>query len=245
MNIAAQPLQSIRFRGRSFLAFALAPEPPVADWLSELDKWTRNSPGFFAGKPVILDLAAVTLERIGHPASGRPAGRARHPDHGARGRRPGRLRPQAAAGPDGRPPGRRGEAGRHPGRRCRRRLDRSCGSRARDRSGGTAAAAATGFAADREPDPFRAIGGVPVRRGHGAGLGRLGGRDRRRRLDPHLRHAARACHGGLHGRCQGADLLQPQRSRAAGHRRLLPDRREHGCATCAAGRCRSGSKGPD
>jgi septum site-determining protein MinC len=61
VNIAAQPLQSIRFRGRSFLAFALAPEPPVVDWLSELDKWTRNSPGFFAGKPVILDLAAVTL----------------------------------------------------------------------------------------------------------------------------------------------------------------------------------------
>jgi septum site-determining protein MinC len=61
VNIAAQPLQSIRFRGRSFLAFALAPEPPVADWLAELDKWTRNSPGFFAGKPVILDLAAVTL----------------------------------------------------------------------------------------------------------------------------------------------------------------------------------------
>ncbi len=61
MNIAAQPQQSIRFRGRSFLAFALTPEPPVADWLAELDKWTRNSPGFFAGKPVILDLAAVTL----------------------------------------------------------------------------------------------------------------------------------------------------------------------------------------
>jgi len=61
VNIAAQPQQSIRFRGRSFLAFALAPEPPVADWLAELDKWTRNSPGFFAGKPVILDLAGVTL----------------------------------------------------------------------------------------------------------------------------------------------------------------------------------------
>jgi septum site-determining protein MinC len=61
VNIAAQPPQPIRFRGRSFLAFALTPEPPVADWLSELDKWTRNSPGFFAGKPVILDLAAVTL----------------------------------------------------------------------------------------------------------------------------------------------------------------------------------------
>ena len=61
MNITDQPQQLIRFRGRSFLAFALTPEPPIADWLAELDKWTRNSPGFFAGKPVILDLAAVTL----------------------------------------------------------------------------------------------------------------------------------------------------------------------------------------
>jgi septum site-determining protein MinC len=61
VNIAVPPQHSIRFRGRSFFAFALAPEPPVAEWLAELDKWTRNSPGFFAGKPVILDLAAVTL----------------------------------------------------------------------------------------------------------------------------------------------------------------------------------------
>jgi septum site-determining protein MinC len=65
VNIAAQPQQSIRFRGRSFLAFALTPEPPVADWLAELDKWTRNSPGFFAGKPVILDLAALKLSEQG------------------------------------------------------------------------------------------------------------------------------------------------------------------------------------
>jgi septum site-determining protein MinC len=64
LNIAAQPQQSIRFRGRSFLAFALTPEPPVADWLGELDKWTRNSPGFFAGKAVILDLAAVKLSEV-------------------------------------------------------------------------------------------------------------------------------------------------------------------------------------
>jgi len=61
VDTAAQPQQSIRFRGRSFLAFALTPEPPVADWLAELDKWTRNSSGFFAGKAVILDLAAVKL----------------------------------------------------------------------------------------------------------------------------------------------------------------------------------------
>jgi septum site-determining protein MinC len=56
-----QPQPIIRFRGRSFLAFALTPEPPVADWLAALDRWTGNSPGFFVGKPVILDLAAVKL----------------------------------------------------------------------------------------------------------------------------------------------------------------------------------------
>jgi septum site-determining protein MinC len=43
------------------MAFVLAPEPPIADWLCQLDKWTRNSPGFFVGKAVVLDLAAVTL----------------------------------------------------------------------------------------------------------------------------------------------------------------------------------------
>jgi septum site-determining protein MinC len=57
----AYPQRSIRFRHRSFMAFVIAPEPPIADWLSQLDKWTRNSPGFFVGKAVVLDLAAVTL----------------------------------------------------------------------------------------------------------------------------------------------------------------------------------------
>src|ERR1700731_3770131 len=35
----------------------LAPEPPVADWLAELDTWLERSPGFFFGRPVVLDLA--------------------------------------------------------------------------------------------------------------------------------------------------------------------------------------------
>jgi septum site-determining protein MinC len=61
VNTAVQPQHSIRFRGRSFMAFTLTPEPPVADWLAELDKWTRNSPGFFVGRPVVLDLSAVKL----------------------------------------------------------------------------------------------------------------------------------------------------------------------------------------
>ena len=62
----------IRFRGRSFIAFALAPEPPVLEWLAQLDDWTRNSPGFFVGRPVILDLTSIELSRsdIEHLVSG-------------------------------------------------------------------------------------------------------------------------------------------------------------------------------
>jgi septum site-determining protein MinC len=48
-------------RGRSYMAFALTPEPPIADWLEELDGWLRGSSGFFVGRPVVLDLSAVTL----------------------------------------------------------------------------------------------------------------------------------------------------------------------------------------
>jgi len=57
----AHARHSMPFRGRSFMAFALTPEPPIADWLAELDNWGRSSAGFFVGRPVILDLAAVTL----------------------------------------------------------------------------------------------------------------------------------------------------------------------------------------
>jgi septum site-determining protein MinC len=57
----AQQRSPMRFRGRSYMAFALTPEPPIIDWLSELDVWIRSSAGFFVGRPVVLDLAAVTL----------------------------------------------------------------------------------------------------------------------------------------------------------------------------------------
>ena len=57
---AVRPQQSIRLRGRSFMAFVLAPTQPIGGWLAELDKWTRNSPDFFVGKPIILDLAALS-----------------------------------------------------------------------------------------------------------------------------------------------------------------------------------------
>ena len=61
MNSAAPSIQkkSIRFRARSFVAFALTPEAPLGEWLRGLDRWTENSPGFFTGRPVVLDLNAL------------------------------------------------------------------------------------------------------------------------------------------------------------------------------------------
>jgi len=61
VSSVAQQRSPMRFRGRSYMAFALTPEPPIVDWLSELDAWIRSSAGFFVGRPVVLDLAAVTL----------------------------------------------------------------------------------------------------------------------------------------------------------------------------------------
>jgi septum site-determining protein MinC len=57
----AHARQPMRFRGRSFMAFTLAPEPPIVEWLAELDHWARSSAAFFVGRPVVLNLAAVTL----------------------------------------------------------------------------------------------------------------------------------------------------------------------------------------
>lgn len=59
--IAIRPNDSLRLRGRSFMAFVLAPALPISQWVGQLDKWSRNSPNFFAGKPIILDLAGVAL----------------------------------------------------------------------------------------------------------------------------------------------------------------------------------------
>jgi septum site-determining protein MinC len=56
---AARPRHSIRFHGRSYHAMVLAPEPPVANWLAELDTWLERSPGFFFGRPVVLDVAVL------------------------------------------------------------------------------------------------------------------------------------------------------------------------------------------
>jgi septum site-determining protein MinC len=57
------PRHSFRFRGRNFLALVLKPEQPLPGWYAELDEWLARSPGFFTGKPVILDLAGLGFAR--------------------------------------------------------------------------------------------------------------------------------------------------------------------------------------
>jgi septum site-determining protein MinC len=61
MSDPATRRKSIRFCGRSFLAFVLTPEPPIIAWLANLDEWSSQFVGYFAGKPVVLDVSAVKL----------------------------------------------------------------------------------------------------------------------------------------------------------------------------------------
>jgi septum site-determining protein MinC len=53
--------QSLTFRARTYMAFVLAPQAPIVDWLVELDASLERSKGFFAGHSVALDLSAVRL----------------------------------------------------------------------------------------------------------------------------------------------------------------------------------------
>jgi septum site-determining protein MinC len=43
----------------------MAPDPPLEGWLAELDEWNRRSPGFFRGRPVVLDVSALNLDKEG------------------------------------------------------------------------------------------------------------------------------------------------------------------------------------
>lgn len=63
MGFVSRSSGSFRLAGRSFVAFVLAPNPPIGDWISELDTWLARSAGFFTGRPVVLDLSRHSLSR--------------------------------------------------------------------------------------------------------------------------------------------------------------------------------------
>ena len=64
MHARAEPArQQVRLRGRSYVAFVFCPVVPIVAWLEEIDATLARSPGFFVGKPVVLDLSAVDLSQ--------------------------------------------------------------------------------------------------------------------------------------------------------------------------------------
>ena len=64
MHAVRQPTpQLVRMRGRSYVAFVFCPVVPIVGWLEEIDATLARSPGFFVGKPVVLDLSAVELSQ--------------------------------------------------------------------------------------------------------------------------------------------------------------------------------------
>jgi len=55
--------QMVRLRGRSYVAFVFSPVVPIVGWLEEIDATLARSPGFFVGRPVVLDLSGVDLSQ--------------------------------------------------------------------------------------------------------------------------------------------------------------------------------------
>jgi septum site-determining protein MinC len=55
-------LGRLRLANRSFLALVMAPCAPLADWFAALDREMARAPGFFAGRPVVVDLSDTVAE---------------------------------------------------------------------------------------------------------------------------------------------------------------------------------------
>ncbi|MDQ6434887.1 septum site-determining protein MinC [Mesorhizobium sp. LHD-90] len=63
MNQALTDTRPIRLKGRSFLALTLSPELPFDGWLARLDDLAARSTGFFLGRPVVLDVDNLDINR--------------------------------------------------------------------------------------------------------------------------------------------------------------------------------------
>ena len=54
---------SFKFRGGSFHALVVKPETPIEAWLADVDVLLARSPGFFAGKSVVIDVSGLSLTK--------------------------------------------------------------------------------------------------------------------------------------------------------------------------------------
>jgi len=64
LDAEAISLPTIRIRGRSFMAMVVTPAFPFGDWFAALDRQLAGAPGFFADRPMVVDLADV-LQSVG------------------------------------------------------------------------------------------------------------------------------------------------------------------------------------
>lgn len=55
--------RSIRIKGRSFLAVVLSPDLPLHEWLMRLDDLAARSAGFFLGRPVVVDVTDLDIDK--------------------------------------------------------------------------------------------------------------------------------------------------------------------------------------
>src|SRR6478672_1101364 len=61
--MSAAPSTSFKFRGGSFHALVVKPEIPINAWLADVDALLARSPGFFAGKSVVIDVSGLSLTK--------------------------------------------------------------------------------------------------------------------------------------------------------------------------------------
>jgi septum site-determining protein MinC len=59
----SRPSTSFKFRGGSFHALVVKPETPIDAWFADVDALLSRSPGFFAGKPVVIDVSGLSLTK--------------------------------------------------------------------------------------------------------------------------------------------------------------------------------------
>src|SRR5260370_35498733 len=64
LEARAEPTrQLVRLRGRWYVAFVFCSVVPIVGWLEDIDATLARSPGFFVGKPGVLDLSALDLSQ--------------------------------------------------------------------------------------------------------------------------------------------------------------------------------------
>ena len=191
MNAPVRKRQSTRFCGRSYMAFLFMPELPLENWLADLDSGLERSPGFFVGRPVVLDLSAL---QINSAEIAKLIASLQERDiriMGLEGVDP------AMTGPDLPPLLRGGRASEYhrnaaaPSTEAHAQV--GAGVRAYPRGSGRQTA--DQLARTARPGSFWSIHSIRRRRCHGPRIGRFGRRNRRRRIDPHLWHIARSGDG--------------------------------------------------